>query len=843
MQNTPHPLSPTMRIRFALAFRTLLGSLSVFFVLDPAILEAQSEPEISDVIYRDVGSWTDHLPYGKAQETVFCGTSGAPAGEDGFWAVRAENAIFLVLSDGSIQTISKVNGMSGSNPSALAWDAEGRMLIIGYASGVIDFFSDSGVRLFTMSDIKDSNLIGDKTIHSMVPVISDETDRIYAACGFGIVEINPREFDVRDTWFIEGQQELRSCFGIQFEENKIIVWTDAGVFEAEQNHPFLSAPDAWTRWSDIPIETGDYRHLVFHPNGSIILHLRVEDVSQPDQLWWNNQGLWAPLPQWEGSQVYDIASGTIGEDSEDWLLAIADYQSIQLFNTALEPIQLDYSADGVPLRVRHMVFHHAAIEGPDGIEYAFANLMIANQEDGLLKLDITGAELDDHWSPSGPPSSLVRSIDAWNDKMWIASGGVDETWTSMYHKYGFYGLNGSQWEWIPPAEGENDIAGVNDAMAVSIDPLNPDHVFFGTWEEGLIEILDNVIVETYNSTNSTLQAADFGGSPRIGVGGVDFDGNGNLWFTNAFSNEPLQVRLLNGTFIAMDVGNAMGTNGWMGDVLAARNGYIWCIMPRNQGLLVYDTNQTPGDTSDDDWRLLTDAESQGALPSDDIYSIEEDLDGEIWIGTSAGPCVVYLPSAIFDLQNTNTVASQILIEQDGNYQLLLETEIIRSICIDGGNRKWVGTQNSGLYLLSPDGATQEAHFTEANSPLLSNSIFDIAINHRNGETYIGTARGLMAWRSDATNFVNEIDELNVHPNPVRDDFEGWIAINGLAYESTVHITTTSGRLIASFQSNGGRAIWDGKDLNGTDVPHGVYLIFATDSNGNSAGATKLAVTR
>ena len=153
MQNTPHPLPPTMRIRFALAFRTLLGSLSVFFVLAPAILEAQSEPEISDVIYRDVGSWTDHLPYGNAQETIFCGTSGAPAGEDGFWAVRSENAIFLVLSDGSIQTISKVNGMSGSNPSALAWDAEGRMLIIGYASGVIDFFSDSGVRLFTMSDI------------------------------------------------------------------------------------------------------------------------------------------------------------------------------------------------------------------------------------------------------------------------------------------------------------------------------------------------------------------------------------------------------------------------------------------------------------------------------------------------------------------------------------------------------------------------------------------------------------------------------------------------------------------------------------------------------------------
>ena len=380
-------------------------------------------------------------------------------------------------------------------------------------------------------------------------------------------------------------------------------------------------------------------------------------------------------------------------------------------------------------------------------------------------------------------------------------------------------------------------------MVVSIDPTNPNHAFFGTWEEGLIEVLDGTLIDTYNTTNSTLQSADFGGSPRIGVGGVDFDAWGNLWFTNAYVAEPLHVRLADGTFIAMDVGNAMGTTGWMGDVLAARNGYIWCIMPRNQGLLVYDTNQTPGDTSDDDWRLLTDAVNQGGLPSDDIYSIEEDLDGEIWIGTAAGPCVVYLPSSIFDVQNSNPVASQILIQQDGNYQLLLETEIVRSICIDGGNRKWIGTQNSGLYLLSPDGATQEAHFTDENSPLLSNAIFDIAINHRNGETFIGTAQGLMAWRSDATNFVVEIDAIEVYPNPVRSDFDGLIAINGLAYESTVHITTSSGRLIAMLESQGGRAVWDGKDMNGTDVSHGVYVIWATDSNGNSAGTTKLAVTR
>jgi hypothetical protein len=266
-------------------------------------------------------------------------------------------------------------------------------------------------------------------------------------------------------------------------------------------------------------------------------------------------------------------------------------------------------------------------------------------------------------------------------------------------------------------------------------------------------------------------------------------------------------------------------------------------MPRNQGLLVYDTNKTPENTNDDDWRVLTSDANQGGLPSDDVYSIEEDLDGEIWVGTAAGPCVIYLPSLVFDTGNENPVASQILIQQDGNFQLLLETEVIQSICIDGGNRKWLGTQNSGVYLLSSDGTSEVAHFETENSPLPSDRIFDIAINHRNGEVLIGTDRGMMGWRSDAKNFVVEIDQLRAYPNPVTADFEGWITIDGLAYESTVHITTSAGRVVAQLESEGGRAVWDGLDWGGQPAGYGVYLVFATDENGDSAGTTKFAIMR
>lgn len=789
---------------------------------------------------RPVGSWTDYLPYHQTRELVHC----ANPLDSGFWAVRTDHAIFTVDErTGVIQRISTVQGLSGSQPTAMAWDSEREILLVGHAGGAVDFFSNTGEWLYTLNDIQQSNLIGDKSILHLGIIPEINSDVVFATTAFGVVVIHLQELDVRDTWYLQGQQSLRQCKGLTVHNDKFVVWTDAGIFEAPVAHPFLSSPDAWTRWEDVPLETGDYDHVVFAPNEHILIHRKTGNASAPDELWLKSGGVWQPFEASDSQQIMDIEVAQMGSDAALWRIAIADHQSIRIFNSAWEEIQLDYAAAGIPLRVRDMEFRFRVNVYGNVIEQEFQDLFIANFEQGLLKMDITGGELDDQWSPEGPPVALVRDVDAWNDQIWVASGGIDETWTSMYHKHGLYGMTGPRWNWIPNQDGVNDLIGINDPMVVSIDPLNPYHAYFGSWEEGLIEVLNDDIIAIHNETNSSLELGDFGGSPRLGVGGVDFDSKGNLWISNAHAANPLHVRTTDGTFIPMAVGNALGNDGWMGEILAARNGYIWCVLPRGQGLLVYDTNQTPGETQDDDWRILTTDESKGGLPSDDVYCLEEDLDGEIWIGTAAGPCIIYLPSAVFDDDYESPIASQVLIEQDGNYQLLLETEIIESICIDGGNRKWIGTQNSGAYLLSPDGIDQIHHFTEDNSPLLSNQITDIALNHRNGEVLIGTQRGLMGWRGDASNFKAEITDVKIYPNPLRSEFDGMVTIDGLAFESTVHVTTISGRVVAEFQSQGGRGVWNARDFNGELVPFGVYLFFATDPQGNSAGVGKLAVTR
>jgi hypothetical protein len=182
-----------------------------------------------------------------------------------------------------------------------------------------------------------------------------------------------------------------------------------------------------------------------------------------------------------------------------------------------------------------------------------------------------------------------------------------------------------------------------------------------------------------------------------------------------------------------------------------------------------------------------------------------------------------------------------LIEQDGNVQILLETESITAIAIDGGNRKWLGTANNGVFLLSPDGTEQIHHFTSENSPLLSNIIYTISIDHLTGEVFFGTNLGIVSYRSDAVAPSYDKEELIVFPNPVRQDYFGPIAINGTASNSEVKITDSNGNAVNQLISEGGQAIWDGTNFNGERVATGVYFILSSDDTGEYKVAGKVLI--
>ena len=257
--------------------------------------------------------------------------------------------------------------------------------------------------------------------------------------------------------------------------------------------------------------------------------------------------------------------------------------------------------------------------------------------------------------------------------------------------------------------------------------------------------------------------------------------------------------------------------------------------------MVLDPGESLSSANDDNYRLLSQEEGDGALPSNEVLCVEEDLDGEIWIGTERGIGVFYVPQSIFESDNFD--AQEILITQDGNVQILLETEVVTCIDIDGANRKWVGTRSSGAYLFSEDGLQQLAHFTEENSPLLSNNVQDIALNQRNGEVFFATQNGISSFLGSATNFDQDINQVKVYPNPVEPGYEGLITIDGLAFETDVRITDAAGNAVYSGTSFGGRAVWDGNNFNGEKVATGVYFVFCSTADGSARNMGKVAIVR
>jgi ligand-binding sensor domain-containing protein len=173
----------------------------------------------------------------------------------------------------------------------------------------------------------------------------------------------------------------------------------------------------------------------------------------------------------------------------------------------------------------------------------------------------------------------------------------------------------------------------------------------------------------------------------------------------------------------------------------------------------------------------------------------------------------------------------------------LETEAVSAIEVDGANRKWIGTQTGGVFLVSPDGRTQLRHFTAENSPLPSNTIYAITIDAISGEVFVATDRGIMSFRSDATEGGDTNECATVFPNPVQPGYSGPVAISGLMRDSEVKVADIAGNLVYRTTSLGGQALWPGTDMEGNKVSTGVYMVFVADRSGTSKCRTRVLVVR
>jgi hypothetical protein len=740
-----------------------------------------------------VGAWSDHLSYNSVKNLAI--------GKNEIYASTGYSIMIYSKEFNELRKLTRVQGLSETGISSIAFSSEYNYLIISYNSTNIDLVNENIV--YNVPDIKRKYIPGSKEIYR----IRTQGKYAYLAGSFGIVVLDLVKHEISDTWKPGIGGDNTPVYDIAFGNNRIYAATSSGVYYADPATSGLSYSGNWNLIKSLPGSSASYNALLV--SGTKLYVNRNEKTAAGDSVYVIGNV----------TSLFSYQSGTFNQSFDLYQggFTISSQNSIRVFNDAGNLLKTISSfRAGIPN------VSQAIVDGND--------IWIADISAGLFK-GLNMSTFSNLILP-GPATNNVVSIVNKSSKTFISGGALDNSWNNQSRALQIFTQENNVWY--------NMITDtIHDPMRILPDPSNSNHYWVSTWGMGLLEYENNLLKNHYDDSNSPLKTI-IPGAPFSRVCGLAMDKSRNIWMTQTGVPGTIKVLKPDGrTWITNPITLDAPT---VGDIIITKSGYKWVIIPRGNGLFVLDDNNTPDNFSDDRSKSFLVKDNEGNVLSN-IFSIAEDLDGNIWVGTDDGPAIYYNEKQIF---SDDPRAFRVIIPRNdgsglGDY--LLKSEIITSITVDGANRKWLGTLSSGAYLLSADGTKKIANYTEENSPLYSNSIAGIAIDDKSGEVWIGTAMGVISLRGDATTGGEKFKNVYAFPNPVRSNFTGNVTITGLMRDSRIKITDVSGNLVFETISDGGQATWNLKTFTGERVSTGVYIVFCASSDGSSSAVTKMLVIK
>ncbi len=761
----------------------------------------------------DVSKWRDHLPYQKAKSVAVAG--------DRVYAASSLGLFYYDKSDESINRISKVNGLNDTDIAGIAYNDRSGILMIAYKNTNIDFIIED--EIINFPDIKRATISGDRSIYDIM--FRDQF--AYLSCGFGIVVVDLERREVKDTWYIGPEGSHIKVNDLTYDPDNDLYYaaTEVGIFKADASAPNLAYFDYWDRIENFTDYAEEYNNIEYF-SGKIFFNKYTSEYGGEKVQYFDGLTNHVLNENVGESDIYRIVN------SGDKLL-IARTLGIHVYNRDLE-----YTANIYTWGSEIGTARPADCQ----VDPSEKNVIwVADRVKGLIKNISTWT--NERFKINGPQSSFSYDMDARGTDLWVASGGRSATFAPNYQHTGVYYYKDYSWNNL----NENNLAAfdsIADVTAVAIDPGNDQHVFVGTWNYGLMEFNNGELTEIYYLDNSPLDD-NIAWDGAVQIGGLAFDENRTLWISNNSGDHLLHALTVDGKWYSFNLG---GTVAYVNTdkITIDKYGNIWMIIRKVDGslstykIVVYSYNNTLSDNTDDKLTVLSKSEGHGNLPGDNkIHTVACDRDGEMWIGSDKGLGVIYSPENVFS--NGNFDAQQILINRNdgsGLADILLENEGINAIEVDGANRKWIGTQNAGVFLMSADGTNEVHHFTAENSPLLSNNVTNIAIDDE-GIVFFGTEKGIVSFKSDAIPPKETNENLKIYPNPVTPGYTGNISISDLMEDAEVRITDVSGNLVFATTAAGGLAVWNGTNMSGDRVHSGVYLVFVSNEDGSDTNVGKI----
>lgn len=743
-----------------------------------------------------IGSWQVYLSYHNTTYSEPAGTKVYALGNNGLYSYDTD--------DSSVKLYQKGNPLSDTEISQIAYRPEYKTLLIIYSNGNIDLLINDK-DIYNLPDYMNKNMSQNKKVNH----IYFAEEYAYLSTKFGVLVINLKRKEINNTYILN--KNINACV---IENSNIYAASTEGLYTAVLTDNLLDINN-WKMVSD-----ANFKQLSLY-NGELLGNILSNGICIINK---------------DNYSYSQLINGyyTYMNVYKSKLLA-GNNNTLVIFDDLNKRHYLNHQLNVSHFSLNNGIYWGSQYDnGLTGFKY--------NEQSNAFELTVSSI------NPNSPKRNLPYYLKIENEKLLVAGGGI--IYDRFNEKGTIMAFENNTWTSFQE-EGIKEITNVDyrDISSIVQDPNDENHHFAGSVGEGLYEFQNGKFVNLYTIDNSNLESASSKDPYHfIRVNGLIYDNDNNLWMLNCAPGKTIHILKNNKTWVSLNH-SEMSNRTNLEHTIFDRRGWLWATSAwqTDYGVFCVNTNGTLEDSSDDHHKFVSNFTNQDGtvLTHGSILCIVEDKNGAIWIGTGQGPIVLNNPANFFE---DNFYCTQIKIPRNDGTNLadfLLANDIINAIAVDGGNRKWIGTEGSGLYLLSPDGLETIHHFTEDNSPLLSNSIQSIAIHPRTGEVFIGTSKGLVSYQSDAIEAKDSFvkDDVYAYPNPVKPDYTGVITVTGLVQDTDVKITNVSGKLIYSGTSVGGQFTWDGKNLQGNKVPSGIYFVLAADSQGKEGIATKILFIR
>lgn len=415
-----------------------------------------------------IDSWRTHFSYRNARilessnDKLFC---------------AVQNGLFsLDLEDGSLNKISKIDGLSGAGISSLKYNRQSEVLAIGYQSGLIDLIFENEV-----ANIRDFNELRE-SFDKVIFDVEIHNGFVYAATNIGIIVVSLTNKTILDNFRSIGDNAAElSVFELAQFENNLFAITSEGIQYGSLSENLLD----FNRWNRIAQPQNSFRELT-------------------------------PI----NDKLYLVKN--------DSLLCIIENDLITEVANLGKRIEKVRAHDGkVGLLASNQL---TTWEATNGLQIVFSFSQINNATDFISndrlwfadgKVGLTDSD-ETALIPNGPISDNITNIELVDGKLYAFYGPAPEEFSGAYDSLGYNVFDGISWTY-------NEIQNFYNIVGVANYRNN---MYFSSVGAGIFDSNNQIILNSNNSAFNQNRS-------NTGVSISDMSVGRSLWVTSYDNQLPL----------------------------------------------------------------------------------------------------------------------------------------------------------------------------------------------------------------------------------------------------------------------------------------------------------------